>query len=335
MKIASKFTISPNCKVLLKDMQLEITDVLRYARLPADLFQQPQAALSPLEYFQLWLGIEKAAGDREVPLLLAEHLSVESFDAPIFAAICSPNLNVALKRISQYKPLIGPMVLDVTQSAAETQLALHCYGYQGNFPSSLALAEMVFFTQLSRLATREAIAPIGVELTALPQNLAAYEAYFGCRIKQGQRVALRFRAEDAALPFLTSNAKMWDYFESSLNQQLSDLDASAGMVARVKAVLLEALPSGESSIEAVADRLAISKRTLQRKLTAEAASFQSVLQTMRTELADHYLEKSHLSLGEIAFLLGFHEPNSFIRAYSQWKGNSPGHYREQYLKHHA
>ncbi|MCV3264817.1 helix-turn-helix domain-containing protein [Vibrio harveyi] len=50
---------------------------------------------------------------------------------------------------------------------------------------------------------------------------------------------------------------------------------------------------------------------------------------VRAELADHYLEKSQMSLAEISFLLGFQEVNSFIRAYSTWRGVSPGHYREQ------
>ena len=97
----------------------------------------------------------------------------------------------------------------------------------------------------------------------------------------------------------------------------------------MKAVLLEALPSGDSSIEGVAEKLAMSKRTLQRKLSSEKESFQVLLQNVRAELADHYLEKSQMSLGEISFLLGFQESNSFIRAYSSWKGVSPGHFREQ------
>lgn len=79
----------------------------------------------------------------------------------------------------------------------------------------------------------------------------------------------------------------------------------------------------------MADKLAISKRTLQRKLTEEAETFQSVLMAMREELAKHYLQKSDMPLGEISYLLGFKEPNSFIRAFSSWKGISPSVYRNQ------
>lgn len=330
MKRANRFAVSPIWKVLLNDMQIDLQAVLAYANLSGDLFSRENASLAPHEYFQLCNGLEKAAGDKEVPLLFAQHLSVEAFDAPLFASICSPNLNAALSRLSQYKPLIGPMMSVVNQTHQYTEITVRCYGYREALPKTLGLMETVFFTQLARLATREPIRPLSVELQMLPKDITQYESYFGCSIRKGEEVKIRFSAQDAARTFLTSNAAMWEFFEAKLNQKLSDLDSSATTSDRVRAVLLEALPSGQSSIEDVAEKLAMSKRTLQRKLSTEKESFQSILQTVREELADHYLEKSEMSLGEISFLLGFQESNSFIRAYSAWKGVSPGHYREQY-----
>ena len=314
---------------MFKDMGIDTQTVLTHACLPADLFTRDDMVLTPAEYFRLWQGIATAAQGRNLPLLLAEHMTVEAFDPPIFASICSANLNEALQRLSLYKPLIGPMELDITITDQQTELKLTCYGNEGALPSLLSLCELVFFTQLARLATREHLQPTKVFVENLPENPAAYEAYFGCEIEQNNHVGLIFKAEDAVRPFLTSNAAMWDFFESKLNQNLANLDASATTIERVRAVLLEAIPSGDCSIERVASHLAMSKRTLQRKLTAEAETFQSVLQTVRTELADHYLAKSALSLGEISFLLGFNETNSFIRAYSGWKGVSPGSFRDE------
>ncbi len=88
------------------------------------------------------------------------------------------------------------------------------------------------------------------------------------------------------------------------------------------AVLLELLPSGEATIEAVAGRLALSKRTLQRRLTDERESFRTVLNRTREGLARHYLAKTDISGGEIAFLLGFEDPNSFFRAFHEWTGQT-------------
>ena len=200
---------------------------------------------------------------------------------------------------------------------------------KATYPAQLGIAELVFFTQLARLAARRRIVPLSVQLPELPANLAPYADYFGCTPTVGSGIEVRFDARDAKRPFLTSNAAMWDFFEGLLSQRLKDLDASASTAERVSAVLLESLPAGKSSMEQVAAKLAMSKRTLQRKLTSEAETYQSVLQQTRGKLADHYLTKSRLSLGEISFMLGFQEPNSFIRAYSSWKGVSPGQFRER------
>ncbi|AOT10874.1 AraC family transcriptional regulator [Pseudoalteromonas luteoviolacea] len=329
MKIASKFTVHANCKILLQDMNIDVETVVAYSKLPADILNREPVMLSPKEYFAWWLAIEKAANGQDVPLLVAEHLSVEVFDAPLFAALCSPDLNTALSRIKHYKPLIGPMKMDLEINDKTTTMGLSCYGYEGAVPAVLVLTEMVFFTKLLRMATRYNAVPKSVTLPALPSNIEAYEAFFGCKLKQGEQLSIAFRAEDAARPFLTANSGMWSYFEGGLNQKLADLTATATTVERVRAVLLESLPVGQSSIELVAQKLTMSKRTLQRKLTDEETNFHSVLQNLRSELAKHYLQKSHISLGEVAFLLGYQESNSFIRAFTTWFGVSPGSYREQ------
>ena len=331
MKRASKFIVSPQWKLMLLDMGIDPQLVLAYAKLPADLYNQKHASVTAGEYFQLWLSVDKASGEMDLPLMLAKNMKAESFDVPIFASICSPNLNVALARIRQYKPLIGPILLDLENGPLATKVNISCYDYHEDLPLSFSLSELVFFTQLARLATREKIIPLAVTLPELPDNLADYEAYFGCNLTKAEQVSIHFKAEDADKPFLTQNLIMWDFFKDKLNQKLADLDADANTVERTRAVLLESLPSGKCSIEDIANKLTMSKRTLQRKLTAEAETYQSVLQSLRSELADHYLKSSHMTLGEISFLLGFNEVNSFIRAYSAWKGISPGHYRDTYL----
>jgi AraC-like DNA-binding protein len=120
---------------------------------------------------------------------------------------------------------------------------------------------------------------------------------------------------------------MWEVFEPGLRQRLSALDEQASTSDRVRAVLLEMLPAGMSSIDAVAQRLALSKRSLQRHLGDESVSFQDVLNQVRQELAQHYLVNSNISPGEISWLLGFQESNSFVRAFRSWTGKTPSAYR--------
>jgi AraC-like DNA-binding protein len=185
------------------------------------------------------------------------------------------------------------------------------------------MAELVFLVRLARLATREAIVPLRVTTDVLPRPTAAYREFFGVHLRSGETHSLRFRHVDALRPFLTANDGMWKAFEPELRRRLADLEGAGTLRERVRAVLLEGLPGGESSIDSVAQRLALGKRTLQRGLSEERASFQEVLRETREALARHYLERTKIAASEISFLLGFVEPSSFYRAFGVWTGRTP------------
>ncbi|RMF44769.1 MAG: AraC family transcriptional regulator, partial [Deltaproteobacteria bacterium] len=108
-----------------------------------------------------------------------------------------------------------------------------------------------------------------------------------------------------------------------------ELDAEASFASKVRSALLELLPSGQRSAEAVAKRLAVSKRTLQRRLADEATTFQIELNQVREQLARHYLANTDLPGAQISFLLGFEDPNSFVRAFHAWTGQTPERLRAQ------
>jgi AraC-like DNA-binding protein len=314
-------------KLLILDMGYNPADVLAFARLPGDLFARKDATLSPAEYFNLWRGLEQVGGADELPLKLGQAISVEAFDPALFACLCSPDLNTAMQRLAQYKRLVGPLTMDIDITSQRTMVTLACYGNAEPIPRSLSTAELVFFTQLARLATRVRIVPLAASTPDLSGNGNLYEAFFGCPLTRSDTIQICFSAQDAMRPFLTENLAMWEAFEPGLRNRLSALDEQASTTDRVSAVLLEMLPAGMSSIDAVAQRLAMSKRSLQRRLGDEGVSFQDVLNHVRQALAQHYLINSTVSPGEISWLLGFQESNSFIRAFRSWTGKTPGAYR--------
>lgn len=332
MKQATHFSVQPGWNVFITDLGVNPAHVLRLARLPADLFARKDAKITPADYFRLWDGLEQAVGTDVLPLQIGQHLSVEAFDPPIFASLCSPNLNTALQRLAHFKQLVGPLTLLVEIRAHQMCVTLDCYGNDAPIPRSLAAAELVFMTQLARLGTRKRIVPLRVELVALPDSNEPYQVYFGVPLSQASVNRLTFSANDAEHPFLTENAAMWDFFEAGLTAKLSDLASEASMTERVRSVLHEMLPAGQSSIEEVANRLAMSKRSLQRKLSEDMSSYQEVLTATRRDLAHTYLSRSSASLVEIAYLLGFQDGNSFIRAFREWTGQTPGEYRTNSMK---
>jgi AraC-like DNA-binding protein len=323
MTNARGYAVNPGWRILLQDLGLSPENILRRADLPGDLWAREKATLSSDEYFRLWLATLDESGDPTLPLKFGAAISVEVFDPPIFAALCSPNLNTALERLAHYKPLIAPMALNVSLGDDATSLEIVWLDKTIQPPPVLVLTELVFFVQVARLATRTEMSPLEVWSPHVPEKKKEFADYFGVAVRSGDSPRLLFSKADATRPFLTSNPKMWEYFEPGLNKRLAELDQAATASDRVHAALLELLPSGSASMESVCKRLGTSSRTLQRRLRQEGKSFQTVLNTTREKLANHYLRSSRMTGAEISFLLGFEDPNSFFRAFSAWTGKTP------------
>lgn len=329
MPHAKTFPVELHWKALLKDLGVSAAEVLLRAGLPQDLFSRPSAGLSTEAYFRFWNSLESTTGDVLFPLRLINTMQVEVFSPALFAALCSPHLHIALQRLSRYKQLVAPMALQVTRDARGVLSASpHWLDTATPVPASLIVAELAFLLRLARLGTRENIQALAITLPTLPQPLADYAHYFGTPIQVGNTPTIRFSAQDAERLFLTANDSLWNMFEPELRRRLAELDASASFAERVQALLLENLPSGQASIETIAQRLAMSKRTLQRRLSEEGANFQTLTNRTREQLARHYLTQTRISNAEIAFLLGFEDSNSFFRAFHDWTGHTPQSVRQ-------
>lgn len=87
------------------------------------------------------------------------------------------------------------------------------------------------------------------------------------------------------------------------------------------------LASGELSVDRVARRLLLGRRTLQRALDSEGTSFREVREKFLLKRARALLSETDFEINSIARSLGYAEPNNFYRFFRKSTGLSPGEYR--------
>lgn len=331
-----EYAIWPGWRLLMQDAGLATAPVLRRAQLPADLFARQNVRLDATSFFKLWTAIDEEAMSLDAglptPLRIARVMSSDWFDPELFAALCSPDLAGALDRIGKYVKLIAPIQIGVTRAPAESTVTIDFIDPTLTPPVVFLAFKLVFFVQLARLATRTDIRPLHVAWplqSMRKEDAGQYAAHFGVAVTDAPCAALTFANVDMDRPFLTENHKMRLFFEPALRQRLADLDRGASMLERVRGTLLECLPAGEVSMQAISRKLAVSTRTLQRRLQEEGTTFQQALDDLRRSLAYHYLRSTHMSGPEISFLLGYEDANSFARAFQAWTGTTPQTVREQ------
>jgi AraC-like DNA-binding protein len=313
---ASGYALDTTWRTLLKDLGVAPADVLRRAGLADDLLQQPTIRLAPEDYYRLWRSIETELNGAVLAVELCRRVRSESFSPLLFAALCSPDLVVAAQRIATYKALVAPMRFDVTERGDRVTVEMTWLDPPPG--PSVARDDGVALLRHSRSHRHPR--------TGAPDPVHHPSA---ARFPHAVRGFPRNPGETRCKKFLTSNDSLWTAFEPDLRARLADLATPATTTQRARAAMLEALPSGLVTVEAIAHKLALSPRTLQRQIKAEGTSYQQILRETRESLARHYLERTALPASEISFLLGFDEPNSFYRAFKTWTGTTPDQARTQ------
>src|SRR5438132_10023646 len=98
---------------------------------------------------------------------------------------------------------------------------------------------------------------------------------------------------------------MRQVLEAQLTTSSRDCPARAGLALDVQRALATRVAGDDIGIEALARKLAMSARTLQRRLAAEGVSYQELLDETCKEAAGRYISESTLVIGEVAYLVGY------------------------------
>ncbi|KQQ54743.1 AraC family transcriptional regulator [Pseudomonas sp. Leaf127] len=118
-----------------------------------------------------------------------------------------------------------------------------------------------------------------------------------------------------------------------MQDSLSQLSRLGGqgeldIVDAVREQVRQRLLEGEPVLETIAEQLGLSSWALQRRLREHNLSFSAVVDTLRRELATHYLGQAQLPISSLAPLLGYSESSAFSRAFRRWFGVSPRQWRQ-------
>ena len=119
------------------------------------------------------------------------------------------------------------------------------------------------------------------------------------------------------------DSQLATFLRELATQALTRRGAPDDLLARVRAHIADQLPRAVPDLPAIARHLAVSERTLRRRLDDEGASYRALLDATRAELAASYVRDRRLPLSEVAFMLGFAEQSAFNRAYKRWTGTTP------------
>lgn len=298
----------------------------------ASILNEPGARISFFEFSRLWGVLEKNTKDPDFGL----HMGEKMFEFPghiLFLLILNaPTLKNAIDILCRYFNLLtdihSPKLLIVNQSA-QIILRYHVKGLlllrHSNEGILAGLASVI-----QRISGGQ-IKFDSVQFThSKPESVAEHQRIFNAPIlfnKEENRLA--FKSKYLAHPIFLSNQVVFEKLKKLASEFQNRLYVDSPWSEKVKETLFNFISNGESEIDFVARKLAVTPRNLQKKLREEQVTFNEILNFVKKEKCLELLKRKNISISDISLLLGYSDQSSFSRAFKRWYGISPKQYRLQ------
>ncbi len=329
--MSKHFRVSGSLLLKLDELGVRPSAVLRRAGLPHGVFDQPRALLTTEEFFALWRAMGEVSTNPAIGVLLGAETKIERFQPLSLAALSAENLGSAVRQMARYKQLTCPEEILQRIEGEEWSIQFRWLLADEIEPHLLSECCLAWVLSIARHGTGTCLSPQRVEFMQPRPHVDTLERHFGCRVVCGaSRNAIVFRGADAQRQFvMTRNAELLAMLAPQLEEELTRENGDGDFAERVRGAIRQKLTGRRPSIDDIAAALHMSPRTLQRRLQDSGSSFQRVLGEARHQLARHYLNNPLLELSEAAYLLGFEDANSFVRAFRTWEGIPPARWRER------
>lgn len=309
-------------------MGVDVDAVLGAEGVTRSVLDDPDARLPHPTVLRIWDELAARSGDHAFQLRAPRLPPYGAYRVLDYLVVATPTLGEWFALFARYFRLINTGVdLQVLWEGERPCLDMRMVDGGAAEPVYVDYT-FAAFLERTRLRAHPGWSPSLVEFRhPAPEDAEPYRSVFRCPVvfdASGDR--LWCGVEDWTARSAEADAPLGLLLEDHARLLSEAMPIHGGFVRAVRSVMAEVLSDGAPSA-LVAKKMAMSVRSLQRRLARERTTYSALLDSLREELARQYLAESDLAISEVAFLLGFSEQSSFHRAFKRWTGAAPGKWR--------
>ena len=291
----------------------------------------PERRISHRQKLALFGNVLRLSPEPAIGLLAGQRQRISDFGVFGYAVLTSATLGDAVAFGIKHVRLAGPVL--EKSFRVEGELAI----FEGHdvidLGPLLPLATEFWFSSIHALMDRvlERSSEGGRLLLPYPAPPYArrYDEVLRCPVEFDAGVLQwQFDAAWLGLPLPNANPITAEVCAQFCGRMLEDIVAEHALVTTIKQACLNSI--GElPRVDQMAERLHLSARTLHRRLVGAGTSYQAIIDGIRERLAIEFLERTDLSVEDIADRSGFSDVSNFRKAFKKWTGQTPGYFRDR------
>jgi AraC-like DNA-binding protein len=318
---------------VLRERNVQIAPLLARAGLSEGDIDNRQTRISALAQGKLLEYAAEALGDSEFGLHLAEQANPREAGLLFYIASAAEHVGDALELAARYCRIGNETVrLKVNRSSENMIVETSFVGLPRHFAwqnTEFVIAATI--KALREMAGRHFL-PAQVTFTlARNLELPEFERFFGCPVEfSAPADQFTLSNETLAIPLVTEDHHLLEALRPICEEAAKERKTVRGTLrSLVENEVQKVLHHGKANRQRVAKALGLSERTLSQGLAEEDTSFDHVVDRLRHSLALQYVKERHISLDQIAWLLGYEGTTSFNFAFARWTGRSASQVRNE------
>lgn len=315
----------------LRGQPERIEAVLAEAGIPEEQLTDSSTRVAATAFAKLWLAVARELDD--------EFLGHDSHGMPTgsFALICrgliqATSLGQALRQCLSGLRLF---LRDIQGSlSVRGDRAVITVQNKRDDPYVRCIAEETFLTVVLGLLCWLAGRRIPIDRSQFRHPRPAHgddHLFWGPNLTyEAMQTEIEFDASYLDLPVVQDQASLKEFLRTSPQWLIVRFSNREGLSNQVYKQLRHCRYEQWPTLAEMADERGVSIASFRRQLQREGFSFQELKDEVRKTTAFECLRNTDLSIVAIAEKAGFREASAFHRAFKQWTGESPGHYRSKW-----
>ncbi|WUH94937.1 AraC family transcriptional regulator [Streptomyces sp. NBC_00433] len=306
----------------------EADALVRAAGLPTALRAPATARMPSAGTFRLWREVLTRTGRPDAGLLTAMRYRHGFFDLVDYLISTAPTLGEGLALGARHVHLVSSSSRLTTEvSGDEVTVTYDILRPDHEMHGVVAEFVLAVLTGQFRHGTGRALSPTRVSFAhQAPRRTTAYADSFGsARVDFGAPAdTITLHRRDLALPMVTADPALAAIIKRSAAAFPPPRRGPADPLPGLRTAILAQLADGRPSLDSTARRLAVSPRTLQRRLAESGTTWRAELDTVRRERSAGLRRSGAESAQRAATRLGFAETRSLRRAMNRWDARDTG-----------
>ena len=316
----------------LKDEGVSAKEALAGLHVSERQLGSPEARVSANQVLEAYRNAIRLSPNPHFAYATGSRFHVSTYGMYGFAILSSTDFRRTMAFAVEYHQLAAPLVdvqfLEQDKAAVWTMTPVPYPQVDAALYKFIVELQAGVHVSLHRDVMGSSFSASGLDFTfGRPRGTKRDIEVFGCPARYGQpENRLHFDAHWLNDPSSLGNEVTYSEVLQLCKKMLGELKLNTGIAGKVREIFLARLGQ-PTSFELVAKRLAMSPRTLRRRLEQEGTSFRELIDELRAHAAIKYVRDTDLTIEDVAYALGFSDAAAFRHAFRRWTNSAPHEYR--------